>query len=49
VQAVDGLHAVEAIRGLRALHAAAHAPVSGDREAVDDRVSGDGGASPGRT
>jgi hypothetical protein len=49
VQAVDGLHAVEAIRGLRALHAAAHAPVSGDREAADDRVSGDGGASPGRT
>jgi hypothetical protein len=49
VQAVDGLHAVEAIRGLRVLHAAAHAPVSGDREAADDRVSGDGGASPGRT
>ncbi len=42
-QAGAGPHAVEAIRGLRALHAAAHAPVSGDR------VSGDGGASPGRT
>ena len=49
VQAVDGLHAVEAIRGLRALHAAAHAPASGNKEAADDRVSGDGGASPGRT
>ena len=60
VQAVDGPHAVEAIRTLRALHAAARAGgtaiggatssgSAGDDHAAHGAASGDGGARPGRT
>jgi hypothetical protein len=41
VQAVDGQRAVDAIRGLRALHAAAHRPRAADPPATpDDRPDG---------
>jgi hypothetical protein len=60
VQSADGLRAVEAIRALRALHAAAHAtssggPAAGPAEgsaagpAAHGAPSGDGSARPGRT
>ena len=60
VQSADGLRAVEAIRALRALHAAAHATSSGGPSAgpaegsaagpaAHGAPSGDGSARPGRT
>jgi hypothetical protein len=60
VQSADGLRAVEAIRALRALHAAAHATSSGGPSAgpaegsaagpaAHGGPSGDGSARPGRT
>jgi Bacterial PH domain len=49
VQAVDGAHAVEAIRGLRARHAAAHAATTPDAAARGGAARDDvpGGAAAG--